>query len=294
MTGAAQSVVDQLDVELVGGVPVAYWNPERKTSVWGRRSFRSRPANNFGDLLGPVLVRKLVEELALPVGPTVRTRLLAVGSIIQFGHDSDVVWGAGINGKVDPATYHPGKIDVRATRGPLTAELLRERFGLSVPDTYGDPGLLLPTLFPHLQDLTATKRYDLTVIPNLNDVRFTRRNNTVVSPRQDLWTVVERIAQSRLVVGSSLHAIIVAEALGIPARAVGSVRENTFKYDDYFLGTGRDPGGMLAADVNDAVRRGGAPGPKFAAADLLAAFPVDCWDRSAAEPGAAPMVRRAK
>jgi pyruvyltransferase len=114
----------------------------------------------------------------------------------------------------------------------------------------------------------------------------------VVSPRQELWAVVTRIAQSRLVVGSSLHGIIVAEALGIPARAIGSARENTFKYDDYFLGTGRDPVGMLADDVNDAVRRGGAPGPIFSAQDLLAAFPADCWDQSAAAPGAAPVLRR--
>jgi pyruvyltransferase len=294
MRAAAQSAADQLRTELISGTPVAFWNPERKTSVWGRRSLRSRSANNFGDLLGPILVRKLVDELALPVVPTTSGRLLAVGSIIQFGHDADVVWGAGINGKVDPVTYDPGRIDVRATRGPLTAELLRERFGLSVPDIHGDPGLLLPTLFPHLQDLAATKRHDLTVIPNLNDIRFTKRNSAVVSPRQDLWKLVERIAQSRLVVGSSLHGIIVAEALGVPARAVGSARENTFKYDDYFLGTGRDPAGMLAEDVSDAVRRGGAPGPTFAAADLLAAFPSDCWDRSGTAAGAAPVLRRVK
>jgi len=294
MTANAQPAADQLKVELVRGMPVAYWNPQRKTSVWGRRSLRSRPANNFGDLLGPVLVNKLVEQHALPTAPTSSSRLLAVGSIIQFGHDSDVVWGAGINGKVDPATYHPGQVDVRATRGPLTADLLRERFGLSIPDVHGDPGLLLPTLFPRLQDLVATKRYDLTVIPNLNDIRFTKRNSTVVSPRQDLWSVITRIAQSRLVVGSSLHAIIVAEALGVPARAVASGRENTFKYDDYFMGTVRDPGGMLATDISDAVRRGGAPGPNFAAAELLAAFPSDCWHRSGAEPGAAPVLRPAK
>jgi pyruvyltransferase len=139
---------------------------------------------------------------------------------------------------------------------------------------------LLPTLFPQVTAWAESKQHALTVVPNLNDLRSTPRDETVISPRQDIWTVVQRIAQSDMVVGSSLHAIIVAESLGIPARPVVSERESSFKYRDYYLGTGRDPRHVLAASVQDAISRGGAPPLQWSPDALLAAFPRDLWEDS--------------
>ena len=46
-----------------------------------------------------------------------------------------------------------------------------------------------------------------------------------VNPLAPLWEVIRHIAQSEFVVASSLHGIIVAEALGVPVRPLGSRAE---------------------------------------------------------------------
>ena len=86
----------QLELVDVAGVDVAAWNPVRSTGRWGRRSLRARPLANFGDLLGPLIVRELVTELGLRPARE-RRRLLAIGSVLHFGRAGDVVWGAGRN-----------------------------------------------------------------------------------------------------------------------------------------------------------------------------------------------------
>lgn len=261
----------------VGGVPVLFWNPMRRTTIWGRRSLRHRPVGNFGDLLGPLIVERLAGGAQRVDGPRTAPALLAVGSILQFSRPGDVVWGAGLNGKLSVSDYNLDHLDVRAVRGPRTAELLQSAFGIGTPGIFGDPGLLVPTLFPETLEWAGQKKHDLTVLPNLNDLRGVRRTRDVVSPRQELWSVVRRIAQSRLVVGSSLHGIVIAEALGVPARAVVSGSESPFKYEDYYLGTGRSPQGLLAGSVQEAVAMGGAPALEWDPAPLMSAFPADLW-----------------
>jgi pyruvyltransferase len=79
------------------------------------------------------------------------------------------------------------------------------------------------------------------------------------------------------VLASSLHALIVAEAYGIPARYVRlSDHESIFKYNDYYLGTGRQQD-KIATSVDEAVEMGGFAPPQFDASKLLKAFPFDLW-----------------
>jgi pyruvyltransferase len=281
---APSSALDQITTAAVAGVPVLHWNPVRKTGIWGRRSLRARTVDNFGDLLGPLVVEGLVKRFGLTdAGQRSDRRLLSIGSILQFSTPGDVVWGSGVNGKVGADEYHLSGLDVRAVRGPLTRDILRERFGLAVPEVYGDPGLLLPYVQPQLTEWAKEKRFDVTIVPNLNDLRHAPRTPNTISPRAELWTVLRRIAQSRFVVGSSLHGVIVAEALGIPARAVVSPLESPLKYQDYYLGTGRDPEGAFSPTVANALAKGGAQPPAWSPHPLLTAFPADLW-RSAQSP----------
>ncbi len=161
-------------------------------------------------------------------------------------------------------------LDVRAVRGPRT--------GAGYPGAVigGDPALLLGGLFPGLI-VPPDRRSGVAVVPNLNELAGIRDRTGVVNPRDPLRRVLSRIAGSRLVVGSSLHGIVVAEALGVPARAVRSTEEPGFKYEDYFLATGRDPAEVVAGTVEEAVERGGAPAPDWDPRPLLGAFPVDLW-----------------
>jgi pyruvyltransferase len=202
--------------------------------------------------------------------------LFSVGSVLHFARDGDTVWGAGVNGKVAAEEHAFRRLDVRAVRGPLTREFLLNR-GVDVPEVYGDPALLLPLLMPELAQAAHTKRHKVTVVPNFND-RWVIRGRDVVDPCGPLGEVLTRIVQSELVVGSSLHALIVAEAFGIPARALVSRTETDFKYADHYAGTGRGSF-HRAADVREAIGLGGEPPLVWRPDALLAAFPRDLWMR---------------
>jgi pyruvyltransferase len=248
-------------------VEIVHWNPRRPVfrGRVGKLVPMKRPVGNFGDLLGPMIVERMRERLGLDIAVGLPDhRLLSVGSILQYAQN--------------PPWATLDTLDVRAVRGPLTRRRLREH-GFSVPEVYGDPALLLPELFPELSDWSREpKRYALTIVPNLHDLVELSGRPHIVSPRAPVWRVLERIARSELVVGSSLHGIIVAEALGVPARLVAPARENLFKYRDYFESTGRDvlP---LAATVDAAINAGGAPGPIWDPAPLMDAFPDELWPR---------------
>ena len=264
----------QLELVDVAGVDVAAWNPVRHSGRWGRHTLVARPVRNFGDLLGPLIVRDLVAQLGLGAA-TQRRRLLAVGSVLHFGRAGDVVWGAGRNLK---AGSPPDGLDVRAVRGPRTAA------GYPEAVIGGDPALLLGGLRPDLV-VDPARRSGVTVVPNLNELVDVRDRRGILSPRAPLGHVVRTIARSTLVIGSSLHGVIVAEALGVPARAVRAVAEPAFKYEDYYLATGRDPLEVVAGSVEEARERGGAPPPRWEPEPLLAAFPLDLWGGAPA-PGA--------
>ena len=263
-------------------VTVVHWNPALPV-VPGRLGrllpLRRRP-DNFGDLLGPVVVDELVRRrgLAEPGRPA---RLLSVGSILRLARDGDTVWGTGANGKSLTLAHDFTDLDVRAVRGPLTRDFLRGR-GVDVPEVYGDPGLLVGRLWSRSELAGDRPRRAVTVVPNLHDVAGLRRHpaalagHHLLDPRSPLEDCLGTIAASAMVVGSSLHGIVVAESLGIPARLVVPGTEPLFKYEDYYAGSGRTtfrPAGSVA----EAVALGGEPPVDWDPGPLLDALPVDLW-----------------
>ncbi len=264
----------------IGAVDVFGWNPVRVDGNTGD----ARLANNFGDLLGPLLVARMVgssvsrtEDASVPEGPT----LLSVGSVLHFAPRGSVVWGSGVNFKVSAAIPEfVDTLDIRAVRGPLTARALRSHGG-RVPEVYGDPGLLLPRYLPELSNWSRLGRGDALFVPNLNDAATQlplarAAGIRAVAPDAPLDHVLQMIAESGFVVASSLHAVVVAESLGIPARFVLSQTEHRFKYHDYLLGTGRQ-GVTLATDIAEALSLGGQPVVEADLEPLDAAFPHDLW-----------------
>ena len=273
----------QLALASVHGVDVAHWDPLRRTRRWGSPAIVSRPLRNFGDLLGPVIVRALVRQLRLghAADHGVLPRLLAIGSVLHLAEPSDVVWGAGMNVKTGTELVALPTLDLRAVRGPRTRDLLTIRFRQAAPAVFGDPGLLLGALAPRLI-VPSHRRRGIAIVPNLDELSTLTSRERVINPRWRLRRVLRRIAASELVVGTSLHGIIVAESLGVPARAVRTSAEGAFKYEDYYLATGRDPDTVLADSVDEAIDRGGAEPPVWDPRPLLAAFPTDLWTGTAA------------
>lgn len=257
-------------------VSVIHFNTTKPIGRGYLRRWRGprEPLNNFGDMLAPELVSRIVAQRGLQERATDR-RLVTVGSIMSLTKPGDVVWGTGVNGKSMSVGAAPA-LDVRAVRGPRTAALLR-RVGAQVPAVYGDPALLWSRYWTRQSyALDGVQARGVIVVPNYNDLARYREDDRVVSPRQDFHTVIGEIARSDFVCGSSLHAIVLAESFGIPARLIRSRAEPRFKYDDYYAGTGR-PCYRAARSIEEAIVLGGEPAPQFDAEALLASFPNDLW-----------------
>jgi pyruvyltransferase len=260
--------------------PGAVWSelpyPAAQLFVW-------RPPDggiNFGDFLSQVIVELMLASRGYTLGDETRKsfQLLAIGSVLHFASDGAIVWGSGMNGKIAIERHTFERLDVRAVRGPLTREFLSSRH-ITVPEVYGDPGLLLPLLTP--QRFKRTENTGPGFVPNLNDLTGLATKDThgvrLISPLSGWNRCVEAILRHDLILSSSLHGLIVAEAYGIPARYVRlSETENILKYRDYYAGTGR-PNFGFARSVAEALEMGGEVGPTFDPSSLMRAFPFDLW-----------------
>lgn len=260
---------------------LVYWNP-RRPPRWMRRAPRrvsslfARPVRNFGDLLGPMVVPLLLQRSGVPPSAVPNGRLLTIGSILHLAHAGDVVWGSGRNGHIADRRHCTDALDVRAVRGPLTRDLLRD-WGVDCPAVFGDPALLLPMVRPDLVERSRRKKYAVTFVPHMDDrTRRPRRGVHTVSAQANVERVLRAIVQSELVVATSLHGVIVAEAFGIPARSIIHHREPEFKFADYYLGTGR-PNYVRASSIPEALVLGGERAPVINLQPLIEAFPIDLF-----------------
>jgi len=258
--------------ERVLGVRCVRWNPIRADEHGGLA-----PVSNFGDLLGPMIARRIVELERVRLTPSKTRRALTVGSVMHFAAAGDVVWGSGVNGKIATQPLPPS-LDVRAVRGPLTRAVLTAR-GIQAPEVFGDPALLLARLWPDLERLTTSKNRSILVVPNLNESdRFPPEatRSPIGAPRE----IIADIASSEFVTGTSLHALVVADALGVPSRPIAPESESVFKYLDYYAGTGR-PDVVFARTIDEARSLGPIQPPDVDLDLLLDAFPIDLWTGSA-------------
>jgi pyruvyltransferase len=239
-----------------------------------------RPKNgsiNFGDQLSEIVVEKVLSsrDRTLDEETSRFSRLLAIGSILHFAQDRDIIWGSGVNGKIPESRFVAQSLDIRAVRGPLTADFLRRR-GFHVPEIYGDPALLLSRLFGSRFEWHEADDY--VFVPNLHDLPLVAGEPNVVSPLEGWNRVTAKIVRAKLVLASSLHGLVVADSFGVPARYVRlSETEGFFKYEDYALGTGR-PNLTFARSIAEGREMGGMMPPRCDLSALLDAFPWDLWD----------------
>lgn len=254
---------------------VVHWNPRRPLASRGPLARVRGPwsTNNFGDLLGPWIVARIRDSRGLGPERSDADRLLAVGSILRLASAGDVVWGTGVNGKsLDKGAFPV--VDVRAVRGPLTAEVLRAS-GNEVPEVFGDPGLLVPHLWSDAELGIQRGRGGTVLMPNFHDApRFPR---SAVSPLGDILGRVRALAEAERVVTSSLHGIVIAEAYGVPVSVVASGAEPPFKYEDYYRGTGRELPEVFPDWKTALASRPSRPDLAWDPAPLLGAFPAELW-----------------
>ncbi|MBO3143009.1 polysaccharide pyruvyl transferase family protein [Dermatophilus congolensis] len=188
---------------------------------------------NFGDLITPLLLRDLG---IIPIlTPAARAALIGVGSLIQHIDDnySGTIWGAGLIANT------PRSIPA-ATTLALRGELTREQCGSPHVEALGDPGLLLAEYISR-----QPKRWDVGLVPHyvhVGDSDLTRllqsasQTVTVVNVQSDPLRVARHIAACRTIITTSLHGLIVADSLGIPAlwlRMPRALSGGDFKFRDH-------------------------------------------------------------
>lgn len=255
-----------------------------------RIRLRGRPAvfwarlsePNWGDDFNPWLYQKLSGRSAAFCGYWRHPKLLLAGSILQVAGPADECWGSGL------ISAEAGKgislARVHAVRGKLTAEVLRSS-GIEVPAVYGDPGLL-PAAFV---ELPSEKSCKIAVIPHYVDFSDGRRlcqeeGFTLIPVSLGIEEFVKRVAGAERVLSSSLHGLICAESLGIPAHWVrfsDGMLGGDFKFLDYLSGTERDNPSQLPLDfrkLSGAIRRNLNPAlpvfdHKACQSRLIQAFP---------------------
>lgn len=197
---------------------------------------------NWGDALSPVLVSLLAEKPSVFRGRQFYERYLVIGSILEDANQHSSVWGSGFIAENRVVTCCP-KV-VHAVRGPLSREMLL-RAGLDCPKVFGDPALLFPAFFHP----TVPKRYRVGVIPHYIDkanpwVELQRATPgvCVIDIECGLYEFVNRVLECDVIVSSSLHGLICADAYGVPnlrMKLSNDIIGGDFKFFDYFLSVGR-------------------------------------------------------
>lgn len=219
---------------------------------------------NFGDWVTPYLFEKLTGREAVLCG----TRHLKAGAETVVGCGSilrhirrpgvAVVWGSGI---IDTADRFERPLRVLAVRGPRTRARM-QALGYDCPEVYGDPGLMLPLVYP----ARAQTLHEVGLIPHFSELERFRgvalpKGWRLVDVTKGLEQVVDAIASCRRTVSSSLHGVIVSQAYGVPsawAAAEIALHGDGVKFADYFEALGVmdaapcDWGPVLAGDLSAA------------------------------------------
>jgi hypothetical protein len=197
-------------------VPAYWWDNDR----------------NFGDHLTRFILGK-AGMLAVH-RPVENAAMIGVGSIIEHlpANYSGVVWGSGL--MFDRVVRFPNARFL-AVRGRLTAE----RLGIGGV-ALGDPGLLVGGALRRL----STSSMTVGVVPHFRHqahpdvLRLVRAipGASIIDVRDRPGKVISRIARCQFVVASSLHGLITADSLGIPAlwtTLTPQLEGGTFKFLDH-------------------------------------------------------------
>lgn len=195
--------------------------------------FTSDKPVNLGDALSPVILENFTEHKSELASSDESGKLLLVGSLLDIVKDNDTICGIGSN-KPNFTLEANDTMRFISVRGPLTRFQIK---GADVPKNYGDPALLLPLMyFPKIE-----KKKKTGIIPHYVDKKYFTKDQ-IIDIEQDYKTFVDQILECDEIISSSLHGIIIAEAYGIKTKWVmygDKIEGGEFKYQDYFLGTGR-------------------------------------------------------
>ncbi len=214
---------------------------------------------NVGDQVNPLLLAAITGRRAVQATDLFQPHLLAVGSLMARSTRVSQVWGTGV---IDPDGGVGGvmKANVHAVRGQLSYAALRSS-GVSMGDVaLGDPAFLAPELLGISK--AAAPSYAIGLVRHYLD-----RDNPMWARWKAAPGVVDldvgaapgvflaQMAQCAVVISTSLHGLVFAEALGIPnlwVRAGDALIGGEFKFRDWFSTTRRPQAAPHLLQANDA------------------------------------------
>lgn len=209
---------------------------------------------NLGDAISPLVLAHVTGRQIVYASPQ-RCDGIAIGSVftkriskVENRTWPLTVWGSGT---LQPKPCRLDKLSVvlTALRGPHTAGQI-----VGCPDLpFGDPGLFVPELWP----ASPTPSGRVGLIPHHSQLAMAEvaqlaavLGDAVVIDFTDpnIAATLKTLSECRLIVSSSLHGLVFADAYGIPSLFwnEGGAR-NEWKYRDYYAGAGREEYHALSA-----------------------------------------------
>lgn len=193
---------------------------------------------NFGDLLTPLLMKHYCGD-SVEIATSVKDAdIFSVGSILGRvkKHKFAIILGSGHirNKKSKPLK----RAHCYALRGPHSKRIL----GIEEPVALGDPGLLMPYIFPKSNEpdtnapIGIVPHYEHFAKPELAFYKGNPRYR-VIDVKADPESVINQICSCSAIFSSSLHGLIIADAYKIPnVRLIfdDALFGGEFKFNDYF------------------------------------------------------------
>ena len=213
---------------------------------------------NAGDRINADIVSRLTGHHTVHVQASNTPHLLAIGSLMSIATPSSIIWGTGVM-HPDMGFGTPQEENIRALRGRLSSRVLCQA-GFSVENVpLGDPAFLAPNLLEI--ERQKTPQYRVGLVCHYTD-RYNRHLRHILSEsdvadlnvHEQPETFLRRIAKCEVVVSTSLHGLVFAEALGIPnlwLKAGDEIAGEGFKFQDWFSTTRRPQAAPHVLEPND-------------------------------------------
>lgn len=211
---------------------------------------------NFGDILGPYLVKKISNKDIQYINANSYSKYyMTIGSIIKFCNHNSMIWGSGIISKNDKIKK---PLNIYAVRGPKTRKRLKY-LNINCPKIYGDPALLISIYYKS----NFNNNYKIGIIPHYVDYYYILSTVNdpdikVINILDPIEKVIDDICSCSQTLSSSLHGLIVSHAYEIPSYAVkfsNKLAGDNIKFEDYFLSVNVKPYKIKNYHVKDKTKK---------------------------------------
>lgn len=194
---------------------------------------------NVGDVLNTYMIPKITGRSVHKSYTHKFEHLMAIGSLLEGAGPRSVIWGSGsINGTgpIRPVTA----ARICALRGKKSLALMEKACGTSLDVPLGDPALLMPMFY----DPAVETDKEIGIVPHHSEKDLSRQlgklitdDHLIIDVALDPETFIQQMKRCNVVMSSSLHGLILADAYGIPSKWISisdRLKGGDWKFGDYY------------------------------------------------------------